>query len=95
MEQVTPNEMYGIAKKFNEQLMAYPMHTHSAIVELVRCGMQHRNLQEQADDRDRQRAQQERMLDIQQQQVDIARAEQERRQALELAGRATPTQQPQ
>lgn len=86
MQEPTAAEMYGIAKKFNEQMLDYPMHTHSAIVEMVRVGMQHRNLCEQADDRKRQSAMQERALQIQEQQVELARGEADRRDKARLAG---------
>jgi hypothetical protein len=74
MSEITSNEMYGIAKKFNAEMEALPMHTHSAIVEMVRVGMQHRNLQLQAADKARNEALQERAVRIQEQQVRIAAA---------------------
>lgn len=82
MQDLTPEEMYGIAKKFNAQLMNYPMHTHSAVMELARVGMQHRNLAEQKADRDNQIAMQERAMKLQEQQVELARAEQRKRDQL-------------
>lgn len=82
MSEITSNEMYGIAKKFNAEMEALPMHTHSAIVEMVRVGMQHRNLQLQAEDRARNEALQERAVRIQEQQVQLAAEENQRRAAV-------------
>jgi hypothetical protein len=67
-QQLSSDEMYGIAKKINRELEQFPMHTHSAIVEMVRVGMQHRNLGMQADVQAKQQEQQERMLKMQEQQ---------------------------
>lgn len=47
VQQITVEEMFGIAKKFALQLKQFPMETESAIVEMVRVSMQHRNLQMQ------------------------------------------------
>lgn len=70
--------MYGIAKKFNQQMEQFPMHTHSAIVEMVRVGMQHRNLQMQREDKERADALHERQMKLAEQQMALAREHQER-----------------
>ncbi len=72
MREISPSEMYGVAKKFTLEMMELPIHTHLAIVEMVRVGIQHRNLGEQLEDRKkneaiqaRQPAMQERGLAVQ------------------------------
>ena len=85
MAEVTSEEMYGIAKKFNKDMEALPMHTHSAIVELIRVGMQHRILAMQKADKDRNDALQERAVEVQEQQIALAREESDRRNAAILA----------
>lgn len=84
MQETDSDTMYGIAKKFNREMEALPIHTHSAIVEMIRVGMQHRNLALQKADQDRGKEMQERSLAIQEQQTELARAEYERRQAENL-----------
>lgn len=73
MQQPTADEMYGIAKKFNRELEAFPMHTHSAIVEMVRVGMQHRNLVLQNEQNLKQQQQQERVLKVGEHRAELAR----------------------
>lgn len=64
-QEISSAEMYGIAKRINNELEAFPMHTHSAICEMVRVGMQHRNLAMQDADRREANERQERTLRIQ------------------------------
>lgn len=64
-QELTSAELFGIAKKFNSELEQFPMHSHSAIVEMVRVGMQHRNLAMQDADRREANDRQERALKIQ------------------------------
>ena len=80
-QQLTPDEMYGIAKKINRDLEQFPMHTHSAMVEMIRVGMQHRNLALQAAEQQHQKEQQERVLKIQEQQAALSRMAAERQAA--------------
>lgn len=89
-QQLSSNEMYGIAKKINNELEQFPMHTQSAIVEMVRVGMQHRNLAQQAELQAAQQAQQERMLKIQEQQTQLAQmaAQRESVSRIQLVGHA-------
>lgn len=68
-QEITSDEMYGIAKKFNRELEAFPMHTHSAICEMIRVGMQHRNLAMQAANQQEQKDQQDRVLKFQEHQM--------------------------
>jgi hypothetical protein len=73
MKEITPDEMYGIAKKFNHEMDELPIETHSAIVELIRVGRDHRNIQMQRADAERreaeQKAAQERAYEMQQKQL--------------------------
>jgi hypothetical protein len=80
-QNLSSNEMYGIAKRINNELEEFPMHTHSAIVEMVRVGMQHRNLTMQADQNAKTAGLQERALKVQEQQTQLARMAQERESA--------------
>ncbi len=84
MQEIRSEEMYGIAKKFNQEMEALPMHTHSAIVEMVRVGMQHRNLKMQKEDKDKQDAMNERVVALQEQHMALARDEAERNAAREV-----------
>lgn len=84
MKEVSSDEMYGIAKKFNAQMDELPMHTHSAICELIRVGMQHRNLAMQKADKDRADAMNQQALDNQSRQIELMKAEHERRAAENL-----------
>lgn len=72
MQEVTAEQMYGIAKKFNKEMEDFPLHSHSAIVELVRVGMQHRSLAVQRAEQEAQIARQEQALDLQRQQMEFA-----------------------
>ena len=76
--------MYGIAKKFNQECEAFPMHTHSAIVEMVRVGMQHRNLKLQAEQNAKQAEQQERVLKVQEQQMELQKMAHQREAAAQI-----------
>jgi hypothetical protein len=64
-QELSSSEMYGIAKRINNELEVLPMHTHSAICEMIRVGMQHRNLAMQAAANAENNARQERALAIQ------------------------------
>ena len=86
MQEITASEMYGIAKKFNNEMEALPLHTHSAIVEMVRVGMQHRNLSMQAMDKARADALQERAMRAQEAQIELAREHHQRQDAASLHG---------
>jgi hypothetical protein len=88
-QQLSSDEMYGIAKKINRELEQFPMHTHSAIVEMVRVGMQHRNLGMQADVQAKQQEQQERMLKMQAQLAQLAQmaAQREAASRIKLVGK--------
>lgn len=70
-QELTSDEMFGIAKKFNRELEQFPMHTHSAICEMVRVGMQHRNLAMQDSDRREANDRQERTLKLQEQHMQM------------------------
>lgn len=78
MAELSSAEMFGIAKKVNQDLEALPLHTHSAIVEMIRVGMQHRQLAMQREDAEKKAAQEEHMIRMRQQQLDLATEEQRR-----------------
>ena len=78
----------GSRRSSRSEMMELPIHTHSAIVEMVRVGIQHRNLGEQLEDRKkneaiqaRQFAMQERGLAVQENQTALAMDEMHRRNA--------------
>lgn len=56
--------MYGISKKINEELEIFPLHTHSAICEMVKVGLQHRQLAGQIAHQQGQQEQQDRVLKL-------------------------------
>lgn len=89
MQELSPSELYGISKRIDAELEQLPMHTHSAIVEMVRVGMQHRNLAMQAAAQEAQKDQQERALQMQQQMLD-AQQKQADRAAIEKIGLVPP-----
>jgi hypothetical protein len=78
MQELSSEELYGIAKRINKELEAFPMHTHSAILEMARVGMQHRNLAMQAQNNAEQKEQQDRVLAIQEHQVRMQREQADR-----------------
>jgi hypothetical protein len=86
MQELQPSEMYGIARKFNDQLMAYPVQTHSAIIEMVRIGRDHRNLMEQKAAADAENALRQRAVTVQEQNTKLAQEEMDRRRAAEMRG---------
>lgn len=81
VQQVTVEEMFGIAKKFALQLKAFPLETESAIVEMVRVSMQHRSLQEQKAHGLAEMALKERHVAMQEQQMQLARMAAQRESA--------------
>lgn len=76
-QELTSDEMYGIAKKFNREMEEFPLHTHSAITELIRCGMQHRQLAMKAEAQEQQIAQENRVLAIREHEMEQVRKRQE------------------
>jgi hypothetical protein len=81
VQQITTEEMFGIAKKFALQLKQFPMETESAIVEMIRVSMQHRNLQMQ---REQQLAEMElknRHVAMQEKQIELQRMAYQRESA--------------
>lgn len=94
--------MYGIAKKFNKEMEDLPIYTHSAVVEMIRVGMQHRDLKMQAEDRARkeafhaeqaeqQRLQNERAIKAQEEYVALEKARQQQTDAERLKLAPGPT----
>jgi hypothetical protein len=88
-QEMSASEMFGIGKRINAELEQFPMHTHSAIVEMVRVGMQHRNLAMQAAAQEAQKEMQEKQLAMQQQMLDH-QAKQADRAAIEKIGLVPP-----
>jgi len=88
-QELSSNEIFGIAKKFNAEIEQFPMHTHSAIVEMVRVGMQHRNLSMQAAAQEAQKEMQEKQLAMQQQMLDHQQKQADRA-AIEKIGLVPP-----
>lgn len=70
-QELSADEMYGISKKINRELEVFPLYTHSAIVQMVKVGVEHRNLAMQAANHHEQKAQQERVLAIQEHQIQM------------------------
>ena len=91
LQEVDSDTMYGIAKKFNREMEAFPMHTHSAIVELVRVGMQHRSLAMAKADKDKNDELQERAVKTREQEVQLMQAHQARQDAANLAEQPAAT----
>jgi hypothetical protein len=77
-QELAPEELYGIAKRIDRELEALPLHTHSAICEMVRCGMQHRQLAMQAAHQQEQKDQQTRQLNLQEQHMKMQQDAQSR-----------------
>jgi hypothetical protein len=90
MRELSSAEMYGIAKKFTGEIEAFPLHTHSAIVEMVKVGIQHRQIGAQKELADKQQALAEEQLRLQRQHMDLLQATYDREQAesLKTAGLA-------
>lgn len=90
LQEITSDEIFGIAKKFNRELDALPMHTHSAICEMVRVGMQHRNLAMQDADRREKADREERVLKIQEYQIEQHKKTQDAAIAATMTGEQPP-----
>jgi hypothetical protein len=78
--------MFGIAKKFNNEMEQFPLHTHSAICELIRVGMQHRNLAMQAQKNAKDEEQRERALRIEEGNLRLIQEQERRTAAANLGG---------
>lgn len=61
-QEISSEEVFGIAKRINKELEAFPIYTHSAIVELVTVGKDHRNLVLKAAEMNFRNDQQERII---------------------------------
>lgn len=83
-------ELYGIAKKMNGQLEELPLHQHSAVVEMVKVGMQARALGEQHAAQEAQRAMQERQLAATEAQIKLAEQQAQERQASAIKPHLVP-----
>lgn len=77
-------ELYGIAKKMNAQLEDLPLHQHSAVVEMVKVGMQARALGEQHAAQQAQREMQERQLAATEAQIKLAQEQAQRQRSEEM-----------
>jgi hypothetical protein len=88
-QEITNDEMYGITKKISRELEALPLHTHHAIVELLKVGKDHRNLAMQFANQQEQKTQQERVLAIQEAQIQMQK-EAAQKQAITQIGLVPP-----
>jgi len=78
------DELYGIAKRINRELDGLQIHSHGAIVEMVKVGFEHRNMGLKKAFQDQQVAQQERALKMQEQQMALAKEAAAKRDAKAL-----------
>ncbi len=42
-QEISSEEMFGISKRINKELEVLPLHTHLAIIQMVKVGSEHRN----------------------------------------------------
>ncbi len=69
-------ELFGMSKRINNELEELPIQTHSALLQMLNVGLQHRNLCEQRKEKLRQDAMQQQALDNQSKAIQL---EQDRR----------------
>jgi ribonuclease HI len=81
VQQISVEEMFGIAKKFALQLKGFPMETESAIVEMIRVSMQHRNLQMQREQQESEMTLKAQHVKNQENMVELQRMAQQRESA--------------
>ena len=86
MQDLTQDEMFGIAKKISRELSEYPLHTHGALIQLVNIGFEHRKIAMQRADKERQDAENARALKLREQEIGLLQAEQQRVDAQALTG---------
>jgi len=86
MQDLTQDEMFGIAKKISRELSEYPLHTHGALIQLVNIGFEHRKIAMQRADKERQDAENARVLKLREQEIGLLQAEQHRVDAQALTG---------
>ena len=86
MQDLTQDEMFGIAKKISRELSEYPLHTHGALIQLVNIGFEHRKIAMQRADKERQDAENARALKLREQEIGLFQAEQQRVGAQALTG---------
>jgi hypothetical protein len=72
-QEITSQELYGIAKRINSELEALPLHTHSAVVEMLTIGKDHRNLVLKSAQMNLQNDQQERIIRLKEFEMEQAR----------------------
>lgn len=70
-------EMFGTAKKINNDLEQLPLHTHGALVNLLTTAFQHRQVGMQREDALQKQRQQEQMLALQERQMALAEKRQQ------------------
>jgi hypothetical protein len=75
MQDLSPDEMYGIAKKVNREFSEYPLHTHAALSQLISIGFQHRQVAEQRAEKLEHDKLQERDLKLREQATELMRAQ--------------------
>lgn len=80
-QEISSAEIFGIAKKWATEMQGLPLHTHSAIVEMVKVDMQHRQLAMQKAHQKAQEDQQERILRIKESEMERAQQAQSEKDA--------------
>lgn len=78
---MSSDEMYGLAKKMNRDLEQLPLHTHGAIIQLVNIAFEHRKLAMQRAEKEKQEAQQAKVIEFQERQTKILEERQRRADA--------------
>lgn len=69
-QELSSSELFGIAKRINNELEALPLHTHAAIVQLVTVGRDHRNIAMQHANKVAQEEAQERIIKIKEYEIE-------------------------
>lgn len=83
-QELSSDEMYGIGKRINRELEAFPLHTHGAIMQMVTVGFQHRNEVMKHAHMQQQQDAQERILRIKEHEMDMQRQANEQNAAAAL-----------
>lgn len=94
-DELSSAEMYGTAKKINNDLEQLPLHTHGAMIQLLNIAFEHRKLAMAREEKLRQDALQERQMKFQEEMMQRQREAAQRADAEALVKAAQPTQVPQ
>lgn len=88
---MTSAEMFGTAKKINNDLEQLPLHTHGAVVSMLTTAFQHRQVGMQREDAMQKQREQQRMLDLQERQMALAEERQRSADARAVLEMAAPS----